>query len=62
MDFPTEDVLRFGFRTAVVTPKPPLSDIAFGSKGGSALDTIIQDRYTAHLRGSRTRPNTERPA
>ena len=42
-----------------MTPKPLLSDIAFGSGRKRARYHHSRPLYPGHLRGSRTRPNTE---
>jgi len=46
MDFPTEDVLAFWFQDSRDDPKAAAKRHHFWFRGGSALDTIIQDRYT----------------
>jgi uncharacterized protein (DUF924 family) len=46
MDFPTEDVLAFWFQDSRHDPEAATERHRFWFRGGSALDTIIQDRYT----------------
>jgi len=49
MDFPTEDVLAFWFQDSRHDPKAATERHRFWFRGGSALDTIIQDRYTPFI-------------
>ena len=46
MDFPTEDILAFWFQDSRHDPKAATERHRLWFRGGSALDTIIQDRYT----------------